>query len=59
MSGYDVAETTDENPDRVAAVQQLTWAYLRTQLYPGDPAWQAARDALTAEANPLGRIESK
>jgi hypothetical protein len=35
ISGYDVAETTDENPDRVAAVQQLTWAYLRTQLYPG------------------------
>jgi len=59
VSGYDVAETTDENPERVSAVQRLTWAYLRTELYPGDSAWQAARDALTAGPNPLGRIESK
>ncbi|MCX4903055.1 chlorophyllase [Streptomyces sp. NBC_00878] len=59
VSGYDVAETTDENPERVAAIQRLTWAYLRTELYPGDPAWQAACDALTAGPDPLGRIESK
>ncbi|MCW2942627.1 MAG: hypothetical protein JWN00_5612 [Actinomycetia bacterium] len=59
VSGYDVAETTDENPERVAAVQRLTWAYLRTEFYPGDSAWQAARDALTAGPNPLGRVESK
>ncbi|MFE4176587.1 alpha/beta hydrolase family protein [Streptomyces sp. NPDC056909] len=59
VSGYDVAETTDENPERVSAVQRLTWAYLRTELYPGDSAWQAARDALTAGPNPLGRVESK
>jgi predicted dienelactone hydrolase len=59
VSGYDVAETTDENPERVAAVQRLTWAYLRTELYPGDSAWQAARDALTAGPDPLGRVESK
>ena len=26
VAGYDAAETTDENPDRVAAVQRLTWA---------------------------------
>jgi predicted dienelactone hydrolase len=59
VSGYDVAETTDESPERVSAVQRLTWAYLRTELYPGDSAWQAARDALTAGPNPLGRVESK
>jgi predicted dienelactone hydrolase len=59
ISGYDVAETTDENPERVVAVQRLTWAYLRTELYPGDPAWQTARDALAAGPNPLGRVESK
>jgi predicted dienelactone hydrolase len=59
VSGYDVAETTDENPERVSVVQRLTWAYLRTELYPGDSAWQAARDALTAGPNPLGRVESK
>ncbi|MFD4525433.1 alpha/beta hydrolase family protein [Streptomyces sp. NPDC058470] len=59
VSGYDVAETTDENPARVAAVQRLTWAYLRSELNPGDTAWQTARDALTADPDPLGRIESK
>lgn len=59
VSGYDVAETTDENIERVSAVQRLTWAYLRSELYPGDPAWQEARDALTADPSPLGRIESK
>ncbi|MEV7938613.1 chlorophyllase [Kitasatospora sp. NPDC088264] len=59
ISGYDVAETTDENPARVALLQRLTWAYLRTALHPGDPAWQTACDALTAEADPLGRVDSK
>jgi hypothetical protein len=37
---------------------RLTWAYLRTGLYPGDPAWETARDALTAGPSPLGRVES-
>ncbi|WP_128375110.1 alpha/beta hydrolase family protein [Streptomyces cavernae] len=59
VSGYDVAETTDENPERVAVIQHLTSAYLRTALYPGDPAWQAACDALTGAPSPLGRVESK
>ncbi|MEU5346784.1 chlorophyllase [Streptomyces sp. NPDC020766] len=59
VSGYDVAETTDENIDRVSAVQRLTWAYLRSELYPDDPAWQEARDALKADPDPLGRVESK
>ena len=59
IAGYDAAETTDENPDRVAAVARLTGAYLRTELYPGDFAWQAARDELAASSDPLGRVESK
>ncbi|MGW4827614.1 alpha/beta hydrolase family protein [Amycolatopsis japonica] len=59
VSGYDVAETTDENPDRVAAVGHLTWAYLRSELYPGDTAWQAACEELAAAPDPLGRVESK
>ena len=59
ISGYDVAETTDENPARVAAVQRLTWAYLRTELHPGDSAWQEAQDALTTGPDPLGRVECK
>ncbi|GHC71081.1 alpha/beta hydrolase family protein [Streptomyces flavofungini] len=59
VSGYDVAETTDESPARVTAVQQLTWAYLRTRLHPGDTAWQTALEALAAEPDPQGRVESK
>ncbi|MFD4033748.1 alpha/beta hydrolase family protein [Streptomyces sp. NPDC058637] len=59
ISGYDVAETTDENPGRVSAVQGLTWAYLRTAFSPGDPAWQEARNALAAGPRPVGRVESK
>jgi hypothetical protein len=59
VAGYDVAETTDENPERLAAVQRLTWAYLRTALYPEDPAWPAARAALMDTSNPLGRVECK
>jgi hypothetical protein len=59
VSGYDVAETTDENPARVALIQRLTWAYLRSALYPADPSWPAASAELMGSANPLGRIESK
>ncbi|SEW38026.1 Alpha/beta hydrolase family protein [Chitinophaga sp. YR573] len=55
ISGYLVTETTDEDPDRVAAVQQLTWAYLRSALYPEDPAWPVACTAL----NSLGKVEGK
>ncbi|AQS65843.1 alpha/beta fold hydrolase [Streptomyces pactum] len=59
VAGYDVAETTDESPERVAAVQRLTWAYLRAELYPGDDAWQTACDELTTGPDPFGRVETK
>ncbi|MGW9513823.1 alpha/beta hydrolase family protein, partial [Embleya sp. NPDC055610] len=58
ISGYDVAETTDENPERVTAVQHLTGAYLRARLHPDDPAWQSAWqsacDALASAPKPMG-----
>ncbi|SFW77898.1 alpha/beta hydrolase family protein [Chitinophaga sancti] len=54
ISGYHVVETSDENPERVAAVQQLTWAYLRTAFYPEDTAWQDAAIDLTQ-----GKIDNK
>uniref|UniRef100_UPI0034DFE0E7 alpha/beta hydrolase family protein n=1 Tax=Streptomyces flavofungini TaxID=68200 RepID=UPI0034DFE0E7 len=59
VSGYDVAETTDENPGRVAAVQRLTWAYLHDWCHPGDGAWQSACAALTTGPDALGSVESK
>lgn len=59
IPGYEAKETTDEDPERVALLQQLTWAYLRSALYPGDPSWREACSALTKEPNPIGRIDSK
>ncbi|WP_405419562.1 alpha/beta hydrolase family protein [Streptomyces erythrochromogenes] len=59
ISGYDAAETTDEDPERVAALAGLTAAYLRTRLHPGDHTWQTACEALTTGPDPAGRVESK
>ncbi|MFJ6718681.1 alpha/beta hydrolase family protein [Streptomyces sp. NPDC091259] len=59
ISGYDAAETTDEDPDRVAALRRLTWAYLRTELYPGEPAWPTEREALVSAPGAIGRVEAK
>lgn len=59
ISGYDVAETTDEDPGRVAAVQHLTWAYLRTRFFPEDPAWPAACEARTTGPTAYGRVRNK
>ena len=42
----------------MAAVQRLTWAYLRTALYE-DAAWPAACAASMDSPNPLGRVECK
>ncbi|MFI7030438.1 alpha/beta hydrolase family protein [Microbispora rosea] len=59
ISGYNVTETTDENPARVALIRRLTWAYLRTALGLGDSTWPAARAALAEAGEPLGRVESR
>jgi len=58
ISGYDAAEAADENPERLATVQRLTWAYLRSALYPQDAAWPTACAAL-AEIDGLGQVECK
>jgi len=59
VSEYDAVEAMkDESPERVAVVQRLTWAYLRSALYPGDPAWSDAR-AIMAGLDDLGRVECK
>ena len=42
ISGYSLTETTDENPERVAVVQRLTGAYLRSALHVGEPAWRTS-----------------
>lgn len=59
VSGYDAKETSDENPDRVATLRALVWAYLRSHLFAGDPAWGNAVDALTNAEEPLAEVDTK
>jgi hypothetical protein len=57
--GYEVAETTDESPERVAVIQRMTAAYLRTALHVDEVSWPAARTALIESADAIGRVDSK
>ena len=59
ISGYSVTETTDENPERVALVQRITTAYLRSALDPDDHGWAHARTDLQDDPRPLGSLESR
>jgi pimeloyl-ACP methyl ester carboxylesterase len=59
ITGYSVTETTDENPERVALVQQVTAAYLRSALGLGDDGWSQARMDLRGDPQAWGRLESK
>ncbi|MFJ8935035.1 alpha/beta hydrolase family protein [Streptomyces sp. NPDC102365] len=58
ISGYDAAETTDENPARVAALRALVLSYLRTQLF-GDGSWQKAIDLLPSLPTPVATVETR
>jgi hypothetical protein len=44
---------------RVAAIAELSAAYLRTRFHRDDNAWQAAQDALTTGPDALGRVETR
>lgn len=59
IAGYDAKETTDEDPNRVAAVQRLTWAYLWSAFHPEDEAWSKACAAMRGNAAKLGQLQSK
>ncbi len=59
ITGYSVTETTDENPERVALIQQLSVAYLRTALGLDDTSWTEAVAELSHSTEPQGRVESK
>jgi pimeloyl-ACP methyl ester carboxylesterase len=60
--GYSSAETTDENPERVALIQRMTTAYLRTALAVDAVAagsFAAASAAAAQDADSVGRLDSK
>lgn len=57
--GYEVAETTDESPGRVALIQRTTTAWLRSALGVDGADWDAAKAALGDGADPHGRLASR
>jgi hypothetical protein len=59
VPGYDAKETQDEDPDRLAVVQRLSAAYLRSALDEGDPAWAEACSALADHAASVARVDLK
>jgi predicted dienelactone hydrolase len=59
VMGYDLAESDDDDPDRLAVTQAVSWAYLRSALNDGDPAWAKVTAALTDHDGTLANIETK
>ena len=59
VSGYEATATTDESPERVALVQRVTTAYLRTALGVDGSSWATAATAVAEHAGSVGRLESK
>jgi predicted dienelactone hydrolase len=59
IPNYEAKETTDESASRVAAVQRVSTAFLRSVLYSGNSEWRDAVAAATTGDAPEGRIETK
>ncbi|WP_431246737.1 alpha/beta hydrolase family protein [Leifsonia xyli] len=59
IPGYEVAETTDESPERVAVLQRLTTAYLRSALSVDPSAWTDAVTAVRGSTGDVALIERK
>jgi dienelactone hydrolase len=57
--GDEVAETTDENPERVAVIQRMSTAYLQTALHVDENSWVAARATFNDSTEPIGHVDSK
>ncbi|UPL16691.1 alpha/beta hydrolase family protein [Microbacterium aurugineum] len=57
--GYEVAETTDENPERVAVAQRMSTAYLRSALRVSESDWGAVRAAFADSVESIGRVDSR
>jgi hypothetical protein len=58
VAGYSLAETDDEDPERLAVTQRMTWAYLWSALHDDDSTWQRAVQALRSDTS-LGTVRTK
>jgi fermentation-respiration switch protein FrsA (DUF1100 family) len=56
ISGYEVTETTDESPERVALIQHATCAYLQQQLRGDQGPWTALTMALAKDSAAHGQL---
>lgn len=59
IAGWDAKESSDEDPERLAVTQRMTWAYLQSSFYPDDPAWDKACEALKKKASKHGHVDGK
>lgn len=59
IPGYEAAETTDEDPERVAVLALLTAAYLRSVATGDAGVWEHVRSAFAALGHTIGRVDSK
>lgn len=59
IPGYDVKETTDENPERVILLRSVAVASLRHALGLDESAWKGFVDTLSGEGTATARLESK
>ena len=59
IPNYEARETTDESVDRLAAVQDVTTAFLRKTLLADESAWSDVVAAATGGQTPRGNIETK
>ena len=57
--GYSSAETTDESPERVALIQRVTTAYLRTALAVDAESFAAAHAEMAQSSDSVGRLDSE
>jgi len=59
IHGYNDTRTTDESPERVALIQRAPWHICVPRWASTTTRGPAARQALAATSDPLGRIDSK
>jgi pimeloyl-ACP methyl ester carboxylesterase len=59
IAGYDVRETGDEDPVRLAVARRATAAFLQSQFDSNDPSWSRTVGALRSQPDGLARAETK
>ncbi len=59
VAGYEARETTDESPRRLAAVQRISTAFLKSALQRDHSAWVDAVAWLDTDVEPQGTVETK